>query len=68
MNYIVIIVTLSSVILAIIFKIKNLSMFFPTLILILAIILDIISNVVKSKKDDKELGKSLNKIKEEVKK
>ncbi len=61
MNYIVIISAIITVMLAIIVKFFNLSLIYPTLMLILTIILDIIANTIKSNKDKKECN-NLNKI------
>lgn len=53
MHYLVLVVSLIGIILAIVFKIYNLSMIYPTLIIVLAIVLDILSNTLERRKDKK---------------
>ncbi|MBO5477386.1 MAG: hypothetical protein J6A15_06535 [Clostridia bacterium] len=64
MHYLVLVVALIAIVLAIIFKINGLSMFYPTLLIILAVILDVLSNVIserKNKKMDEELKNRVKK-------
>jgi len=63
MHYFVLVVSLLAIILAIVFKICNLSMIFPTLLIIFAVVLDILSNTIERRKDKKMEEELKNRVK-----
>ena len=63
MHYLVLVVALIAIVLAIIFKINGLSMFYPTLLIILAVILDVLSNVISERKNKKMYEELKNRVK-----
>ena len=54
MHYLVLVVAFIAMVLVFICKYYNLSIIYPTLVIILAIILDVLSNVIANRKNKKE--------------
>lgn len=67
MNYFVLILAILSIILVILSKIYNLSIIFPTLVIILTIIVDVIVNTININKAKKE-NTNLDQVKMNIKK
>lgn len=66
MNFLVIVVAVVAIILVFLSKIYNLSIVYPTLVIILAVVLDILVNAINDRKNKKE-NNSLYKEKEDKK-
>jgi hypothetical protein len=61
MNYLIVVLAIISIILVLLCKFLNLSIIYPTLIIILVIVLDILSNIIAKRNKEKN-GTDIYKI------
>lgn len=67
MNFLVIIICIVAIVIAIIFKINNISLIYPAILMIVGVILDIIVNIITENKRKKEYT-NLDEIKNKIRK